>query len=175
LLEVILCLAILAGALPALGQLIRMGMSSARQAEDMTQATIAAEGLMAEVVCGARPPDAVTLTPLDTVTDDNGNPMFVYSIFVDSSEQVGMLNVEVVVQRDPSSPLDPLECRLVRWMIDPDYVASVADAAAAAEEEAASSSSSSSSSSSGTGSSGSGSSGSGSTGSGSTGSGSTTR
>jgi prepilin-type N-terminal cleavage/methylation domain-containing protein len=127
LLEVILSLAILSASLAVLGQLIQIGMTHARQAEDMTQAVILCESIMAEIVCGARTPTAEFASPCD---DD---PNFLYSITADAGDQVGLLNVHVIVERDPSSTVQPVSCELVRLMADPDYVASLSESAATSQ------------------------------------------
>ena len=123
-LEVILALTILAGAMAVLGQLIQIGMTHARQAEDMTQAVILCESIMAEIVCGARTPTAEFESPCD---DD---PNFLFSVTADASDQVGLLNVQVIVIRDPSTAVQPVSCELVRLMADPDYVASLSESTA---------------------------------------------
>jgi hypothetical protein len=128
---VILALAILAASLAVLGQLVQIGMTHARQAEDLTQAVIACESIMAEVVSGVRSPASNEfLAPYDEIVDDDGNAMFAYSIVVGPSEtQAGMLDVHVIVERDPSSAVEPVSCELVRWIVDPDYVASLSGTA----------------------------------------------
>jgi hypothetical protein len=53
--------------------------------------------------------------------------MFVYSVEVLSGEQAGLLEVHVVVERDPSTSVEPVSCSLVRLMVDPDYAASLTE------------------------------------------------
>ena len=55
LLEIVLALAILAGALAALGEVMRLGDQNAEAAGDETQAELLAESVMSELVVGARP------------------------------------------------------------------------------------------------------------------------
>jgi hypothetical protein len=102
-------------------------MTNARQAEDMTQAVIACESIMAEIVCGARP----TTAAYDKLTDEDGNPMFVYSVLATASQQQsGMLEVIVVVENDPDASVQPVSCQLVRWIVDPEYAASLSETTA---------------------------------------------
>ena len=55
LLEIVLALAILAGTLAALGEVMRSASQSAALASDETQAQLLAESVMAELLAGARP------------------------------------------------------------------------------------------------------------------------
>ncbi len=131
LLEVILALAILAGSMAVLGQLVQLGMTHARAAEDMTQAVIACESIMAEIVCGARTETAAYQSPYDAIVDEDGKATFVYSVVVaPSSQHLGMQEVLVIVERDPSSALQPVSSELVRWMVDPEYAASLSETTA---------------------------------------------
>jgi general secretion pathway protein I len=123
LLEVILALAILAASLAVLGQLIQIGMTHARQAEDMTQAVILCESIMAEIVCGYRPPTDESQVPCD----DDAN--FLFSVVNEETDLLGLIKVTVVVERDPSSVVDPAKCDLARLVVDPDYVASLSESA----------------------------------------------
>ncbi len=54
LLEVVLALAILAGALAALGEVMRLGDENASAAADETRAEMLAESVMSEILVGAR-------------------------------------------------------------------------------------------------------------------------
>jgi hypothetical protein len=103
----------------ALGQLVQFGLQYARRAEDMTQAAIACESIMAEIVAGDREMTSVFLAPYEE------NDRFVYSVeVVSSSTQDGLLDVHVVVETSPEITADPVSCALVRWMVDPDYASS---------------------------------------------------
>jgi general secretion pathway protein I len=131
LLEVILALSILAASMAALGQLVRFGLQNARRAEDMTHATIAAESIMAEIVSGAREPSPEVQSPYTEIVDENDESLFLFTVDVfASADYTGLLEVHVTVERDPSTAVDPVSCSLVRFMTDPDYAASVAEAEA---------------------------------------------
>lgn len=118
LLEVILALAILAASMAVLGQLVQFGMTNARRAEDMTQAAIICESIMAEIVAGDR-----GLTNESAATYEE-NDTFVYSIDIPTGAQEGLLEVHVVVETNPEYSAEPIRCALVRWMVDPDYASS---------------------------------------------------
>lgn len=116
LLEVILALAILAASMAVLGQLVQFGMTNARRAEDMTQAAIICESIMAEIVAGDRGLTNEFATPCED------NDTFVYSVDIPSSAaQAGLLEVHVIVETNPEYSAEPIRCALVRWMVDPDY------------------------------------------------------
>lgn len=117
LLEVILALAILAASMAVLGQLVQFGMTNARRAEDMTQAAIICESILAEIVAGDRGLTSEFATPYED------NDTFVYSIDVPTgTTQDGLLEVRVIVETNPEYSAEPVRCALVRWMVDPDYV-----------------------------------------------------
>lgn len=118
LLEVILALAILAASMAVLGQLVQFGMTNARRAEDMTQAAIICESIMAEIVAGDR-----GLTNESAATYE-GNDTFVYSVDIPAGAQEGLLEVHVIVETNPEYSAEPIRCALVRWMVDPDYASS---------------------------------------------------
>ncbi len=67
LLEVVLALAILAGALAALGEVMRLGDENATAAAAEAQAEMLAESVMSEILVGARALESVNgaVLPLD--------------------------------------------------------------------------------------------------------------
>jgi prepilin-type N-terminal cleavage/methylation domain-containing protein len=135
LLEVILSLAILAGAVAVLGELLRTGMMNASDARDFTRAEMHASSIMSQVVAGAITPEAISMMPVE---DD---PDFSFSIASDQAEQ-GLLRISVTVARNQTSNAKPPEFTLVRWMVDPQMEMNLAaqaqaNADAAAAEKAA--------------------------------------
>src|SRR3954464_3509115 len=82
LLEVILSLAILAGALAALGEVMRLADRSASTAEDETQAQILAASIMDELSAGSRELQSVAKSPLDTGDD----PPWLYTIETEQTQ-----------------------------------------------------------------------------------------
>jgi len=162
LLEVILALAIFAGSLAVIGELVRLGGRNARDARDLTQAQLLCESTMAEVAAGLIPAQAVAGTPCEA------SPDWAYSIEIGSTEAAGVLSVRVTVAPTEKSTRPGVQFSLVRWLVDPEQVAAAEEEAQEkAETAAAAKASSSSGSSSTSGSGGGASSGSGSAGAGS--------
>ena len=82
LLEVILALAILAGSLAALGEVMRLAGQNAVLTEGETQAQILAASVMDELVSGARQLSSVSQASLLADTD----PPWVYSIDIQNTQ-----------------------------------------------------------------------------------------
>ncbi len=112
LLEVILALSILAGAVATLGELLRTGVRNAQSARDLTRAQMLCEEIEAEVVSGVIAATAVDNTPCD---DD---PRWLYSLAC-NSDQSGILILQVTVTKDLPAAQHPASFTLWRWMIDP--------------------------------------------------------
>ena len=72
-LEVILALAILTGAMAVLGELGRLGFRNAKSAQDLTKAQMLCESKMAEYTSGITAPQAVSATPFDAIDQDSAN------------------------------------------------------------------------------------------------------
>ena len=117
LLEVILSIAILAGAMAATSELVRLGIRQAEESRELTQAQLLCESKMEEVLAGILPPEAVSETPCEV------NDRWLYSIEITPLEQPELLEVWVVVTESESARLYPLSFSLARWMIDPDFIA----------------------------------------------------
>lgn len=135
LLEVILALAILAGAVAVLGEVARHGLESTRIARDLTYAQLLCESKLAEIALGVTPPDPVDYAPIENTTAPT--PVgWLYSIEVASTDIDGLLAVRVTVTQDLPEEQHPVQCSLTRWVGDPD-----AEAYSALTEEASASSS----------------------------------
>ena len=127
LLEVMLALAILAGALAVLGEFGRMGMQSAKTSRDLTRAELLCESVMSEISVGILTTDPVQRAPVvdpvqgtsvgNTQTDDVAP--WVYSIDSETIDQDGLLAVTVTVTQDMPAAQRPVSFTLVRWMLDP--------------------------------------------------------
>jgi type II secretory pathway pseudopilin PulG len=117
-LEVILALAILAGAVAVLGEVARQGLETARIARDLTYAQFICDSLMAEVTSGIVYPESVDQVPVDQVSDPS-QMGWVYSIDVESTEIEGLVAVRVTVAQPLPEEKHPVRCSLVRWMQDP--------------------------------------------------------
>lgn len=140
LLEVILALIILGGALVTIGELIRTGSRSARDARDSTTAQVIADSIMSEITAGT-----IAAQAIDNQADMT-DPEWVYSIRTEEPNQDGLLLVSVTVQRAdaissgfPPSPSQSFT--LTRWMLDPTVeLAPPTDASGAATTTGSSSS-----------------------------------
>jgi prepilin-type N-terminal cleavage/methylation domain-containing protein len=113
LLEVMLALAILGGAVAAMGQLVRIGARSAAVARDSTTAQLWAESKMAEVSSGITLPENVFQQPID----DTGE--WLCSVESQTVDQQGLLAIYVTVEQDPQMIARPVMFTLTRWIIDP--------------------------------------------------------
>jgi len=118
LLEVILALAILTGAIAVLGELARMGLQNARIARDRTYAQLLCESKLAEITAGITLPEPCPLTPFGTVADPR-EADWLYSIEVYGVDEEGLVGVRVRVVQDLEPRKRPVEFALVRWIVDP--------------------------------------------------------
>jgi hypothetical protein len=143
LLEIILSIVILGGSIAVLGEMARNGLRSAQAARRLSQAQLLCETVMAELECGIlemEPITESTFTDLpDTNLTDSNAPeaaRWVYSIEIETLDEDGLLRVSVIVSENLSEEQDPVECRLVRWMIDEEVVENlIAESEAAVSEE----------------------------------------
>ncbi len=124
LLEVVLSLAILAGAVAVLGEIMRLAGRSASDAQAETRAQLLACSLMDEMVTGVLEPTEQTQVPLEV---DDTSP-WVYSVSFGATDIEGLMAVELVVEQDLERQFNPVRYRLVRWL------PSVTEAAEEAEE-----------------------------------------
>lgn len=118
LLEVILALAILTGAIAVLGELGRLGMENARFAREITQAQLLCQSKMAEITAGLLPAEAVPETSFDEVVGD-GQVEWQYSIETEPTDVDGLIAVRVNVRQNLEQQKRPVEFSLVRWVPDP--------------------------------------------------------
>ena len=127
LLEVILALAILAGSIALIGEVLRLGMRNSQIARNQATAQFLCESKLSEVLA-----QAVELQAVSGATFEN-DPDWTYSIELETIEE-GLLAVYVTVAPIDAPPDSRDEFTLVRWMRDPEAVY--------AEEQAAQESSS---------------------------------
>jgi len=123
LLEVILALAILGGAIAVLGELSRLGMRNAQYARDVTQAQLLCESKLAEITAGLSPLESEQGTPFETA-DETAASDWLYSVDVTPIDEDGLLEVRVTVTQDLPTEKRPVEFSLVRWMVDPEIESS---------------------------------------------------
>jgi type II secretion system protein I len=144
LLEVILALAILAGSLAALGEVMRQADRNASLSGDETQAQIIASSIMDELISGYRTLAPVTRMQYDALSE----PPWLYSIEIASTNFTELIAVRISVEQEIEARLQPARFELTRWMMNPDYTASSTDSEGSSSESSTSSSSTGSSSSS---------------------------
>jgi prepilin-type N-terminal cleavage/methylation domain-containing protein len=118
LLEVILSLAILAGSLAALGEVMRRADQDAALARDETQAQVLAASIMDELISGFRPLAAVGQAVIDPTID----PPWLCSISIEDTAYVELIAVRVLVEQQLEPQLQPARFELLRWLPNPDYI-----------------------------------------------------
>jgi len=124
LLEVILALAILTGALAVLAELASLGMRHARLSRYITRAELLSNSKLAEITSGITLPEAVSNASFETSDGgmspgDPTEPEWRYSVEVTSLDEEGLLAVRVTVAQDLPSEKRPVVFSLVRWIVDP--------------------------------------------------------
>ncbi len=137
-LEILIAMMILGGAIAVIGELARSGFRAARNAQLTTQAELLAESVLAQVRIGIIGTETVVDQPisaedfLDTGASDQGRgePLWLYSIDVQTIDEDGLLELAVTVRQNVPEEQRPVACRLVRWLVDPSF-----DAEEAEEEE----------------------------------------
>jgi hypothetical protein len=142
LLEVVLALAILAGSLGTLAQLVGLGMRAAGNSRDLTQAQLLAESTMSEIAAGILSTEPLTRVPLDT------NPGWLVSTQVDNTIHQGILRVTILLERDSDS-YRSIQYQVSRWIRDPNLALPVEEETATDEGSGSSPSSGNSGDSSG--------------------------
>ena len=118
LLEVILALAILGGAIAVLGEAARLAMKNAEFTREINRAQLLCESKLAEIVAGITPAESSQGVAVKSETDSS-EPAWLYSIETTSVDD-GLLAVRVTVTRDLPAEKHPVRFSLVRWMADPE-------------------------------------------------------
>ncbi len=113
LLEVILSIAILGGAMVVIGALVNLGYRSAAQAKIRSDANILVNTKMSEVVAGVLPLESTSAAPIEE------NPQWKYSVEVEEAQQLGLLLLTVYVEQ--ANAANPIGMSVVRLVPDPDY------------------------------------------------------
>lgn len=114
LLEVIIAMAILAGGIAILGQVIRIGTQSASDSRNLTTAQVLCESTMSELIARVLPLESVQRTPFET------NPDWLYSVIIRSTEEEYLFFVQVIVEENIDTQQRPLSFTIQRWVLDPD-------------------------------------------------------
>ncbi len=115
LLEVVLAIAILGGALVVITNLVYMGSQSAANVKQYSEAQIMCDTKMAEIAAGVLPAESTSGASIPE------NPNWVYSVDVQSAQHIGLLLVRVTVQQSPSITSNPTPFTLMRLVPDPNY------------------------------------------------------
>lgn len=118
LLEVILAMAILAGAIAILGESSRQALRNATVAKDMARAQLLCETKLAEIAAGITPLEPIEGAAFDTITEP-GEPAWLYSIETDPTDEDGLISVRLTVTRDLPPEERPIRFSVVRWFSDP--------------------------------------------------------
>ena len=127
LLEVIIALAILGGALAIFGEVMQIANRNALDSRAETQAQILAESVMDEILAGVTDASNVSREPIET--DDATT--WLYTVTIGTTDVEGVAPIEVLVEQDLEQRLNPVKFRLIRWL------PSVAEADENTEEAAA--------------------------------------
>lgn len=131
LLEVILALVILGGSLAIFGEVMQIANRSAADARAESQAQLLAESVMDQILAGALDASNAGRQPLEVV---DATP-WLYSVAIGTTDRLGVIPVEVIVEQDLESRYKPVKFRLFRWLPSVAESDENADEAAADEAE----------------------------------------
>ncbi|MCG8449489.1 MAG: type II secretion system GspH family protein [Pirellulales bacterium] len=112
LLEVILALAILAGSVAVLSEVMRIASRHATATQAETRAQMLASSVMNEMAAGLTEPIEQTRQALDV---DDTVP-WVCSVTFATTDLPGLTAVEVLVEQDVQPQYNPVKYRLVSWL-----------------------------------------------------------
>ncbi len=115
LLEVILALAILAGSVAVLGEIMAIAGRHAREIQAETRAQSFAASVMDEMLAGITEVAQVSRQPIET-TD---TVPWVYTVAVNPTTIAGLSSVEVLIEQDLQPQFNPVKYRLVRFYAVP--------------------------------------------------------
>jgi general secretion pathway protein I len=131
-LEILLALAILGGALAVLSQIVGTGVDSASSARDLALARLICQSKLAETLLSGVTPVTIPQTQVESPDSSSSTPFF-YAVDVAPASLDGMLAIRVSVEaQDPDGGPALATFSLTRWIIDPamGLVEAEADAAA---------------------------------------------
>ena len=112
LIEVILALVILGGALAIFGEVMQLANRNAVDARAETMAQILAGSVMDEILAGSIDASQANRQPLEVDDDDR----WLYSVTIGTTDYEGVIPIEVEVEQDLEQNLNPVKFRLVRWL-----------------------------------------------------------
>lgn len=148
LLEIVLSLAILAGAVAVLGEISRTSLQLAQSARERSHAQLLCESKLAEITAGLVAAESQPESPWQEA-DGSLSTEWRYAVEIGSTSDADLLTVRVTVRSADTSPRRRVECSLVQWMVDPALNPSTVDAEAASSSSTSTSGSSSGTSTSG--------------------------
>ncbi|MGB7329552.1 MAG: prepilin-type N-terminal cleavage/methylation domain-containing protein [Rubripirellula sp.] len=135
LLEILLALAILGGAMAMLSQIAETGTSAAREARDLSVARLMCQSKLSETlldVASGISPQTVLTTPLASF-DSGSMTSFNYSLEVQPGQMDGLLILRItVVAESPNGGPALATYSLTRWVVDPTLGLEAAEAEAEA-------------------------------------------
>lgn len=115
LLEVILAMAILGGAIAVLGEVASLALRNAEFTRDMAHAQLLCESKLSEIVAGIASAEPVQRATIEKGAD-SGEPAWLCSIERESLEGEDLESVRVTVVRDLPPEKHPVSFSLVRWI-----------------------------------------------------------
>lgn len=131
LMEVILAIAILGGALAVLGELVRVGTRSCRRAEAISSAQLLADSLITEICTDS----STTPESTEGIVEQFGGRAWTYTIDVQPATREGLLVINVHVTENLEPSAQPVTYSLARWLIDPQLEMELEEAAASMASE----------------------------------------
>lgn len=118
-LEILLALAILGGALAVLSQIVGTGVDSASSARDLALARLICQSKLAETMLSGVTPVPIPSSPVESPDSSSTTPFF-YAVDVAPASLDGMLAIRVSVEgQDPDGGPALASFSLTRWIIDP--------------------------------------------------------
>ncbi len=125
LLEIVLSLAILAGSMAVLGEVVRNSMQNARIARDLTDAQLYCESKLAELEAGLLSMDDVSDMPIEPMVEsmlesdaDSQDLEWFYSIQTELINDEGLILVSLSVSQNPDTAKNPVTFTITRMMLD---------------------------------------------------------
>jgi type II secretory pathway pseudopilin PulG len=134
-LEILLAMLILGGAIAVLGELFRNSFRNAKHAQNMTQAVLLAESILAKVRIGIIEMESAFEVPVTNTTQGNdfiadtnavseaalGEILWLYTLEIVNLDDDGLVELAVTVRQNLPEEQQPVTCRFVRWFaIEPE-------------------------------------------------------
>lgn len=119
--ELLIAIVILSGSVAVLGEMMRQSLRDARQVQNLVQAELLAESILARCRLGEIELLPVVDNPIlgveDTGAFDGDFPRWLYSLDIRTVEE-GLLELVVTVRENRDDAKRPTTCTLVRWMLE---------------------------------------------------------